>query len=315
MEKKQLGRSGLMVSPICLGGNVFGWTIDEQKSFTILDAFVDRGFNFIDTADVYSRWAPGNKGGESETILGNWFARTGKRDKVVLATKVGMEVAEGKGLRKAHIVKAVEQSLHRLQTSYIDLYQAHTDDAETPLEETLGAFASLVQAGKVRAIGASNYTGKRLAVALDIAKQNGFPRYESIQPHYNLVVRQEDEEGVEPVVDKHNIGVIPYFSLAAGFLTGKYKSKADAEGAARAGYVTKYFDERGERILKALAEVSASTGAKQATVALAWLLSRRTVTAPIASATSLEQLNEVLAAGELKLHRDDTVKLCKASAL
>lgn len=315
MEKKQLGRSGLMVSPICLGGNVFGWTIDEQKSFTILDAFVDRGFNFIDTADVYSRWVPGNKGGESETILGNWFAHSGKRDKVVLATKVGMEVAEGKGLRKAHIVQAVERSLQRLQTSYIDLYQAHTDDGETPLEETLGAFAALVQAGKVRAIGASNYTGKRLAVALDIAKQNGFPRYESIQPHYNLVVRQEYEEGVEPVVDKHNIGVIPYFSLAAGFLTGKYKSKADAEGAARAGYVTKYFDERGERILKALAEVSTSTGAKQATVALAWLLSRRTVTAPIASATSLEQLNEVLASAELKLHRDDTVKLCKASAL
>lgn len=315
MEKRQLGRSGLMVSPICLGGNVFGWTADEARSFEILDALVERGFNFVDTADVYSRWVPGHTGGESETIIGNWFARSGKRDKVILATKVGMEVAEGKGLKKARILEAVDKSLRRLQTDYIDLYQAHTDDVDTPLEETLGAFASLVQAGKVRAIGASNYAGKRLAVALDIAKQNGFPRYESIQPHYNLVVRKDYEEDIEPVVDKHEIGVIPYFSLAAGFLTGKYKTKEDAEGMARSGYVTKYFDERGERILKALAEVSESTGAKQATVALAWLLSRRTVTAPIVSATKLDQLRDVLAAAELKLHQDDKVKLCKASAL
>lgn len=315
MQKKQLGHSGLMVSPICLGGNVFGWTIDEAKSFEILDAFVDRGFNFVDTADVYSRWFPGNQGGESETIIGKWFAQSGKRDKVVLATKVGMEVAEGKGLKKSHILQAVDKSLQRLQTDYIDLYQAHTDDAETPLEETLGAFASLVQAGKVRAIGASNYTGKRLSVAMDIAKQNGFPRYESIQPHYNLVVRHDYEEEIEPVVDKYNIGVIPYFSLAAGFLTGKYKSKEDAAGAARAGYVSKYFDERGERILKALAEVAESTGAKQATVAIAWLLTRRTITAPIVSATKLDQLQDVLAAAELKLHRDESLKLCKASAL
>ncbi len=236
MKTRKLGGSGLEVSPICLGGNVFGWTADEPTSFAILDEFVDAGFNFVDTADVYSRWVPGHKGGESETVLGNWFKRSGNRKKVILATKVGIEMAPGKkGLSKAYILSEVEDSLQRLQTDYIDLYQSHIDDATVPLEETLGAYDQLIKQGKVRAIGASNYSAERLAEALKVSKQHGLPRYECLQPHYNLYERAGYEKELEPVCLKEGIGVIPYFALASGFLTGKYRSENDlAKGPARA---------------------------------------------------------------------------------
>ena len=257
MEHRKLGGSALSVAPLCLGGNVFGWTIDEAASFRLLDAALDGGLNFIDTADVYSRWVDGHQGGESETILGRWLKQNGKRDKVVVASKVGMDMGEGKsGLSKTRIAQAVEDSLTRLQTDVIDLYQAHKDDTDTPLEETLSAFGDLVKAGKVRAIGASNYTAPRLEAALQVSAARSLPKYESLQPHYNLVYRKDYESTLERVCEKHYVGVIPYYSLASGFLSGKYRSAADAEGKARGGGVKAYLNEKGFGVLRALDEVA-----------------------------------------------------------
>ncbi len=291
MKKRKLGNSGLEVAPLAFGGNVFGWTVDEPTSFKLLDRFVASGFNLIDTADVYSKWSPGNKGGESETILGNWLKRSGNRRKVAIATKVGSEMAPGsKGLSRAYIVRAVEDSLKRLQTDYIDLYQSHIDDAETPLEETLEAYAQLVKQGKVRAIGASNYGAERLAQALEVSQQHGYPGYQSLQPEYNLYDRASYETKLEPICQKHALGVIPYFSLASGFLTGKYRSEADVSKSARAKFVRKYLNERGFRILQALDQVAGQLHSTPAKVSLGWLLARPSITAPIASATSQDQL-------------------------
>jgi aryl-alcohol dehydrogenase-like predicted oxidoreductase len=297
-----------------LGGNVFGWTIDAETSFQILDAFVDRGFNFIDTADVYSAWKPGNKGGESESILGQWFTRSGKRDKVVLATKVGFEMGGGgKGLSRGYIVREVEDSLKRLRTDHIDLYQSHTDDQTIPLEETLEAYRALIEQGKVTLIGASNYKGDRLRESIELAKRENLPCYQTLQPEYNLYDRQGFEQDLQPVAEEFKLGVVPYFSLASGFLTGKYKSKADADGKNRGSRVMKYFDERGMKILKALGEVAQDTGAREATISLAWLLAQPTILAPIASATSTDQLEGLLAAPDLMLSAEHLRKLSEAS--
>ncbi len=315
MQKRKLGNSGLEIAPLMFGGNVFGWTADEGTSFDLLDAFVDRGFDAIDTANVYSVWIPGHAGGESETILGKWFARSGKRDKVTLATKVGFKMGDGgQGLRKAYILKSVEESLRRLGTDHIDLYQSHTDDEETPLAETLEAYAELIQAGKVRAVGASNYKGPRLAEAEQVARDKNLPGYTTLQPEYNLYDRQAFERDLQPVAAKFNLGVIPYFSLASGFLTGKYQSLADTEGKNRGSRVKKYFDDRGTRILKALKQVSEETGAEQATVALAWLLAQPTITAPIASATSTKQLEALFKSAELQLSEAQVKQLTEASS-
>ena len=314
MEMRELGRSGLKVSPLCFGGNVFGWTANEADSFRLLDRFVDAGFNFIDTADVYSRWAPGHQGGESETVIGNWLMRSGKRGRVVIATKLGMEMGpDRKGLSAAYIRRAVEESLRRLRTDVIDLYQSHKDDPETPLEETLGAYAELIKAGKVRAIGASNYEAPRLKAALKASARHGLPRYESLQPHYNLVERAHYESGLEALCREEGLGVIPYFSLAAGFLTGKYRSFKDLGQSPRGQGVAKYLDERGIGILAALDEVAARHRARPAQVALAWLMARPGITAPIASATRLEQLEELIGAAELHLLPEDIERLNRAS--
>src|SRR5580692_1877478 len=315
MKTRKLGGSGIEVSPICLGGNVFGWTADESASFSILDAFVGAGFNFIDTADVYSRWVPGHKGGESETVLGHWFKRSGHRKKVILATKLGIEMAPDKqGLSKAYILREVEESLQRLQTDYIDLYQSHKDDPKTPLEETLEAYDQLIKQGKVRAIGASNYSGERLAEALKVSKEHGLPRYECLQPHYNLYERAGYEKDLEPVCLKEGIGVIPYFALACGFLTGKYRSESDLAKSPRGQMVKKYLDERGFRILAALDEVAGKLHSTPGKVAIAWLIARPSITAPIASATSVEQLNDLVAAANLQLDSDSIEALNEASA-
>ena len=315
MKTRKLGNSDLEVAPLAFGGNVFGWTADEATSHQLLDAWVAAGLNFIDTADVYSRWAPGNSGGESETIIGNWLNRSGKRAQVVIATKVGMEIGpERKGLSKPYILRAVEDSLRRLQTDYIDLYQSHTDDAETPLAETLEAYAELIKQGKVRALGASNYSAARLAEALQVSAQHGFPRYESLQPNYNLYDRAEYEAELEPLCLKENIGVISYFSLAKGFLTGKYRSAADLSKSVRGQGVKNYLNERGFRILRALDEVAAQSHSTPGSVALAWLIARPSITAPIASATSLAQLNELIAATKLELDQASIELLNHASA-
>ena len=314
MNNRKLGNSGLEVSPLVFGGNVFGWTVDEPVSFRLLDAFVEAGFNFIDTADVYSRWAPGNKGGESETILGNWFKQRGKRSQVILATKVGTDMGEGKkGLSKRYILQAVESSLQRLQTDYIDLYQSHRDDVETPISETLEAYAGLIKQGKVRVIGASNFNAERLSAALQASREYGFPSYQSLQPNYNLYDRAEFEGKLEAVCRDNNLGVIPYFSLASGFLTGKYRSESDLAASKRGQFVKKYFNDRGLRILSALDEVAREKNSTPATVALAWLLARPGITAPIASATSLEQLKALIASTELKLDPASIEALNKAS--
>jgi aryl-alcohol dehydrogenase-like predicted oxidoreductase len=315
MQTRNLGKTDLAIVPVVFGGNVFGWTADEKRSFELLDAFADRGFNCVDTADVYSAWVPGNQGGESEAIIGKWLARSGKRDKMVVLTKVGMEMKlGGKGLSKKYILEEVEQSLKRLQTDYIDLYQSHTDDLSVPLEETLEAYAQLIDEGKVRYIGASNYKGPRLAEAEDLAEEKKLPAYRTLQPEYNLHARQGYEGDLAPVAEKYGLGVIPYFTLASGFLTGKYQSAEDAKGAKREGMVQKYFDERGMKILKALKQVSEETGAEQAAVALAWLLAQPTITAPIASATSIEQMAALFAAVELRLTAVQLALLTDASA-
>lgn len=303
MEHRALGRSGLRVAPLAFGGNVFGWTIDEPASFALLDAFAGAGFNAIDTADVYSRWVPGNHGGESETIIGNWMHSRGNRDRVIVATKVGGGDGS-KQLSKQHVTSAVEDSLRRLRTDRIDLYQAHFDDAETPLEETLATFAALIQAGKVRAIGASNHSAERLAQALAVSERDGLPRYESMQPPYNLYDRDAYEGALETLCAERQIGVIPYFSLASGFLTGKYRSEADLGKSARGSHVAQYLNPRGRRILAALDGVARRYRATPAQVALAWLVARPGITAPIASATSLEQLRDLIAGVQLGLDAD-----------
>src|SRR4051794_6055019 len=316
MKMRTLGGSGIAVGPLAFGGNVFGWTADEATAFRLLDAFVDAGFTLVDTADVYSRWAPGHQGGESETIIGNWLSRSsGKRDRVVIATKVGMEMGpDDKGLSRAYVLRAVERSLQRLRTDRIDLYQSHTDDEATPLEETLGAFADLIKQGKVRAIGASNYTADRLAQALRLSKENGLPRYECLQPLYNLCDRAVFEEALEPVCIREGLGVITYFSLAAGFLTGKYRSEADLSKSPRGAKVKDYLNDRGHRILGALDDVAARCRSTPARVALAWLLARPSVTAPIASATSLEHFHDLIEATKLELSGGVIEQLNQASA-
>ncbi|HVK10652.1 MAG TPA: aldo/keto reductase [Gemmataceae bacterium] len=316
MRTRTLGRSGIEVGPLALGGNVFGWTIDEAASFEVLDAFVASGHNLIDTADVYSVWVPGHKGGESETIIGNWLKRSGTRDRVVIATKVGIEIAPGeKGLSRTHILRSAERSLNRLQVDVIDLYQAHQDDPGTPLEETLGAFGELVAQGKVRSIGASNYSAARLAEALTVSRERGLPRYESLQPDYNLVDRAGYEAELEPLCAREGLGVIPYYSLAAGFLTGKYRTEADLSKSARGAKVGKsYLNERGLRVLAAVDVGAADLGAKPAQVALAWLMARPSITAPIASATTPAQLDELVAATRLTLSPEAIARLNAAGA-
>jgi len=314
MERRKLGNSGLEVAPLAFGGNVFGWTVDEQTGFELLDAFVANGFNLVDTADVYPNWVPGNQGGESEAIIGNWLRRSGRRGDVVIATKVGVEMApDRKGLSKEHILRSAEESLRRLQTDYIDLYQSHVDDASTPLEETLGAYDQLIKEGKVRAIGASNYSAARLEEALRVSESLGLPRYESLQPLYNLYDRAVYENELEPLCVRENIGVIPYYSLAAGFLSGKYRSEADLAERARAQRVKRYLNERGLGILDALDEVAAKYNSTPARVALAWVIARPSITAPIASATSLDQLNDLIAATKLQLDDDSLELLNRAS--
>lgn len=314
MKTKKLGNSDLNVAPLAFGGNVFGWTVDEATSFQLLDGFVAAGFNFIDTADMYSKWVPGHHGGESETIIGKWLKLRGGRDKLVIATKIGMEMgAEKKGLAKAYILRGVEDSLKRLQTDYIDLYQSHIDDADTPLGETLDAYAQLIRDGKVRVIGASNYSAERLAQAVQISKQQGYPSYQSLQPLYNLYDRSDYEAALEPLCKEKGIGVISYFSLASGFLTGKYRSEKDTDGSARAARVKTYLNERGLRILGALDEVAKEHGATPAKVSLAWLIARPSVTAPIASATSMNQLQELIDATRLQLSPAAIDRLNQAS--
>ncbi|MDB5461263.1 MAG: putative oxidoreductase, aryl-alcohol dehydrogenase like protein [Caulobacteraceae bacterium] len=314
MTLRNLGRSNLKVPPLCFGGNVFGWTVDQAGADRLLDALMDAGLNFIDTADVYSRWAPGNVGGESETIIGRWLKARGGRERVVLATKVGMEITpDRKGLGRGHIRRSVDESLKRLQTDYIDLYQAHADDADTPLTETLHAFDELIAEGKVRAIGASNYSADRLEEALQVSRDERLARYETLQPHYNLYTRDQFEGPTEQACLRHELGVIPYYSLASGFLSGKYRSEADLHGA-RGGGVAAMLNPRGFRILEALDAVSAQLGARPAQVALAWLMAKPSIAAPIASATSLEQLQDLIAAARLNMPPEAIALLDQASA-
>ena len=314
MEQRPLGRSGLAVAPLCLGANVFGWTADEATSFAILDRLVEAGLNFVDTADVYSRWAPGHAGGESEGVIGRWFAARGLRDRIVLATKVGMDMGEGRtGLAPARITEACEASLRRLQTDRIDLYQSHADDAATPQEETLRAYERLIQAGKVRAVGASNFSAVRLREALAISEREGLPRYECLQPDYSLAERGYEAD-LEPLCREAGLGVIGYFSLAAGFLTGKYRSAESAAGRARENRVSKYLTPKGFALLGVLDAVAAEHDATPAQVALAWIMARPGITAPIASATSTAQLDELVGAVTLRLSPDAVARLDAATA-
>ena len=303
MEKRTLGRTGLSIAPLVFGGNVFGWTADEKTSFALLDRFFDAGFNAVDTADVYSSWVPGNQGGESEAIIGKWLKQSGRpRDSAVIVTKVGSEMGPGKkGLKPGWIKQAVEDSLRRLQTDYIDLYLSHWPDPETPYEETLGAYDALLKEGKVRHVGASNLDATQLRAALDVSVAKGLPRYDVLQPEYNLYDRASFEGALRNLCIAEEIGVISYFGLARGFLSGKYRTHKDLEGSARGGGIEKYLDGRGMRILGALDEVSADLGATQAEVALAWVAARRGITAPIASATSLKQLESLIKSATITL--------------
>ena len=315
MPHRPLGRSGLSIAPLVLGGNVFGWTADEATSFAMLDAFVAGGFNAIDTADIYSKWVPGHAGGESETVIGAWLKARGGRDRVVIATKFGGPMAEDKkGLSKAWMVRAVEESLRRLRTDYIDLYQAHFDDADTPQDEVAEGFAALIKAGKVRAVGASNFSAERLSSAIAAARTAGVPRYESLQPQYNLYDRSSFEGPLQDLCVAEEIGVIPYYGLASGFLSGKYRSVDDLNKSPRGRGVAKYLDARGMRILAALDQVSADLSASPAQVALAWILAQAGLTAPIASATSVEQLGELMTGVRLVLSADQLAMLDRASA-
>jgi aryl-alcohol dehydrogenase-like predicted oxidoreductase len=314
MHQRPLGNSPLSIAPLAFGGNVFGWSADEKRSFELLDAFVDAGGNLIDTADVYPAWVPGNRGGESETIIGKWLKQSGKRDRVVISTKVA-KWAEQPGLSPVNIQQAVDGSLQRLQVDCIDLYQAHEDDASVPLEETLGAFARLIEAGTVRVIGASNFSAARFADALAMSQRHGLPRYESLQPEYNLVSRAGYEQALEPLIRRENIGVISYYALASGFLSGKYRSAADlAKSSARGGAVKKFLNPHGLQVLAALDAVAAAHHATPAQVALAWLIARPGLTAPIVSATSVEQLRELLGATGLQLDDGEIARLDVASA-
>ncbi|AYD67720.1 MAG TPA: alcohol dehydrogenase [Achromobacter sp.] len=315
MIKRALGRSGLQVPPLTFGGNVFGWTVDEAGAYSLLDAMVDAGLNFIDTADVYSRWVPGNQGGESETLIGKWLKRSGKRDRVMIATKVGMEMGpDARGLAPAYIRRSLDASLARLQTDYVDLYQSHKDDPDTPLTDTLAEYAKHIESGKVRAIGASNYTAVRLSEALIAAERHDLPRYESIQPEYNLYNRAGFETGLQALVKTQQMGTINYYALASGFLSGKYRSAADAGKSARGQKIVEtYLNERGLRILKALDEVSEDAGCTPAQAALAWQIAQPGITSPIVSATSLAQLDELVKAASLTLTHDQLAKLSQAS--
>jgi len=317
MEQRELGKSGIKVGKLALGTNVFRWTVDDAIAFKLLDAFVGSSLNLIDTADVYSRWVPGNDGGESETVIGKWMKQNNKRSQIVIATKVGHTMGMGggmKGLSKKYIMQAVEASLKRLQTDYIDLYQSHEDDENTPIEETLETYATLIKQGKVRAIGASNFKTERLAKSLEISKKNGYPAYQTLQPMYNLYDRAEFEKDLEAFCLKNDVGVICFYGLAKGFLTGKYRTKEDASsGAHGKRIVTNYMNERGMRILKGLDEVSARHSSNPARVALAWLMARPAITAPIASATNLKQMEDLIKSTELKLTTEDIDLLTKAS--
>lgn len=305
MEKRKLGNTDLEVYPIAFGGNVFGWTLDEKKSFEILNGFAEAGFNFIDTADVYSRWKPGNSGGESEKIIGNWLKEKKNRHDIILTTKVGSDMGDGKkGLKKEYILKAVEDSLKRLKTDYLDLYQTHFDDESTPVLETLEAYDQLVKDGKIRWIGTSNMSPERIKESLGTSAEKGLPSYETLQPHYNLYAREKYESQYEPLALGHGLGVFTYFSLESGFLTGKYRTKEDLKKSPRGGDMDKYFDERGLKILNALDEISKQNDTTPASVALAWLIQRPSVTAPIVSATSLNQLDAIIQAPNLNLNSD-----------
>jgi aryl-alcohol dehydrogenase-like predicted oxidoreductase len=315
MQTKQLGKSSLKFSPVTFGGNVFGWTVDEKRSFELLDALVAAGFNTIDTADVYSSWKPGNIGGESETIIGKWLKERKNRSSVIIATKVGSDMGQGKvDLSKNYIRKAVNDSLNRLQTDYIDLYQTHQDDAGTPVEETLEIYSELIKEGKVRFIGASNLTPERFKASLEASEKNGYPRYESLQPCYNLYDREGYEKELEKICLDEQIGVISYYSLASGFLTGKYRLEEDFSKSQRGAGTKKYLDARGFKILKALDETAAEYNTTQAAIAIAWLLARPSVTSPIASATNISQLNSLIQAAELKLSAETIARLTEASS-
>lgn len=319
MNKRKLGRTGLETGPLIFGGNVFGWTADEAMSFKLLDAFVDAGLNLIDTADVYSMWIPGNEGGESETIIGRWLQKTGKRDQVTIITKVGVDInvkeMPGKiNLKKDYILKEVEDSLRRLQIDCIDIYMAHRDDENVPMEESLSAFDQLLRDGKVRSIGASNYEADRLTRALQVSADNGFARYETLQPCYNLYDRDSYEGPLQDLCVKEEIGVVTYFSLACGFLTGKYRTEKDLENRPRAYRVREMMNDRGMRILQGLDKVAAETGSTPAQVSLAWVMAQPGIAAPIASATSLDQLNELIGAARLELSSESIDILNKASA-
>jgi aryl-alcohol dehydrogenase-like predicted oxidoreductase len=315
MEKRKLGRSDLLVSPLTFGGNVFGWTLDEKKSFEILDAFVDGGFNFIDTADTYSTWAPGNHGGESETIIGKWVKKSGKRTDVIIATKLGGDMGDGKkGLSAKYIKQEVEASLKRLQTDHIDLYQSHYDDPETPVSETMTAFNELIKEGKVRYIGASNFSAERIKESNDFARENNLQPYVSLQPLYNLYDRQKFENEYLKLVTDEGLGVIPYYALASGFLSGKYRSEADLGKSPRGQGIKKYLDERGLRILTAMDKIAADQQASLSEIAIAWLLHKSYITSPIASATNEKQLKELLKGTALKLSAEQMQQLDEASA-
>lgn len=316
MNKRTLGNSDISIAPFVFGGNVFGWTIDEKTSFTLLDAFVDLGLDCIDTADVYSRWVPGNKGGESEAIIGNWLKKTGKRNQVVIATKCGSSMNANdpsKNLSKQYIIKAAEDSLKRLQIDHIDLYQSHYDDPNTPVQETLEAYEQLIKQGKVRAIGASNFSPERLKESLDTSANLGLPAYVSLQPEYNLYDREGYEKALEPLCRENNVGVITYYSLASGFLSGKYRSEADLHKSKRGAGIKKYLNDRGERILKALDHTAHNYSSTPAAVALAWVIARPGITAPIASATSVSQLQELAQSVSLNLPQEVINELTEAS--
>lgn len=315
MDKRKLGNTDLLVAPIAFGGNVFGWTLDEKKSFEILDGFIEAGFNFIDTADVYSKWAPGNAGGESEKIIGNWMKARNNRNKIILTTKVGSDMGDGKkGLSKKYILNAIDASLSRLQVDFVDLYQSHFDDADTPVEETLEAYDQLIKAGKIRWIGASNFSPARLKESLETSKRLSLPKYQTFQPEYNLYKREGFEKEIEQICTDHQLGVISYYALASGFLTGKYRTEADFGKSARGGGVKDFMNEKGFRILKALDNVSEQYNSTPASVALAWLIARPSITAPIASVTSLSQLEDLTKASSLRLDNEDISILDEASA-
>ncbi|MFC6859716.1 aldo/keto reductase [Zunongwangia atlantica] len=314
MKKIKIGETDLNVAPINLGGNVFGWTLDEKKSFEILDAFTDKGFNFIDTADMYSYWVDGGEGGQSETIIGNWLKKSGKRNDIVLATKVGGETGvHPVDTSKKHILEAVDKSLQRLQTDHIDLYYTHFDDEKTPVEETLEAYDEIIKAGKVRYIAASNISPDRLEASFAASEKNGLPKYQALQPHYNLLERADYEAKYAPLADKYNLTVFPYWSLASGFLTGKYRSEDDLGKSVRGDSVKKYLNEKGLGVLKALDQVSEKHNTTQATVSLAWLMAQTHIGAPIASATSERHLGTLFEAPKLKLDQEDLQLLDKAS--